>query len=254
MLCGLRAGWGRSRAAAGPGRALCEASSGGCSSSGRAPGGEPELEAAAAAGGETLAGWDEAGGGLLWGQIASRGGCCCCGEEAAAEGDGVSGDWGSAAGPRMAAPPPPGYPLSDPGSNSERSADSPLPSDGGGCSAGPSRAAPSDSPEWGEERFRVDRKKLEAMLQGEPGRRGRRRGGRLGALSPRGGGDADGGKGAGVAARQEEGTGGPAGEPWVARLFGSTGTPESPNFPFPSLPLPRDRRRKAGTFGVCMCV
>uniref|UniRef100_A0A670ZSH5 BicC family RNA binding protein 1 n=1 Tax=Pseudonaja textilis TaxID=8673 RepID=A0A670ZSH5_PSETE len=66
---------------------------------------------------------------------------------------------------------PPGYPLSDPGSNSERSADSPLPSDGGGggggggcCSAGPSRAAP-DSPEWGEERFRVDRKKLEAMLQ-----------------------------------------------------------------------------------------
>ncbi|XP_069467327.1 protein bicaudal C homolog 1 isoform X2 [Ambystoma mexicanum] len=50
---------------------------------------------------------------------------------------------------------------SDPGSNSERSADSPLP-----CSeddlSGPH--SPPD-PEWSEERFRVDRKKLEAMLQ-----------------------------------------------------------------------------------------
>ncbi|XP_070608169.1 protein bicaudal C homolog 1 [Erythrolamprus reginae] len=186
MLCGLRAGWGRSRAA-GPDRALCEASSScNCTS-----GGEPELELeAAAAGGvgvgarEALAGWAEAGGGLLWGQIASRGGgscCCCCGEEAeraaaaaAAEGDGAGVSATSAAGEwaaRMAAPPP-GYPLSDPGSNSERSADSPLPSDGGGSSAGPSRAGP-DSPEWGEERFRVDRKKLEAMLQAAAEGKGR---------------------------------------------------------------------------------
>ncbi|KAJ7426573.1 Protein bicaudal C 1 [Willisornis vidua] len=53
-------------------------------------------------------------------------------------------------------------PLSDPGSNSERSADSPLPGSEED-SAGPPRAL--HSPEWGEERFRVDRKKLEAMLQ-----------------------------------------------------------------------------------------
>ncbi|XP_034993397.1 protein bicaudal C homolog 1 [Zootoca vivipara] len=186
MLCGLRAGWGRSRAAAGPGQALCKAN--GCSSSSkkdsRTLGGEPELEAeeagAAAAGGtsEALAGWDEAGGGRLWGQIASRGGgvrrgdddgCCycCCGQEAegggaaaASASSAASAEWGAG----MAAPPH-GYPLSDPGSNSERSADSPLPDDDGGSSAaGPARA-PSASPEWGEERFRVDRKKLEAMLQ-----------------------------------------------------------------------------------------
>ncbi|KAL4640996.1 hypothetical protein GN956_G11315 [Arapaima gigas] len=49
---------------------------------------------------------------------------------------------------------------SDPGSNSERSADSPAPgSEDDSC--GPS--TPSD-PEWTEERFRVDRKKLEVML------------------------------------------------------------------------------------------
>uniref|UniRef100_A0A6J0UBB8 Protein bicaudal C homolog 1 n=1 Tax=Pogona vitticeps TaxID=103695 RepID=A0A6J0UBB8_9SAUR len=222
MLYGLRAGWGRSRAAAGPGQALCKAS-GGCSNSSSsnshnkssgALGGEPELEAKADAGGttEALAGWDEARGGRLWGQIASRGaavaaaggngrrgddGCCycCCGGEAAAagaEGDGAVvaaaapssssvGDWNAGqfgggaaaaatAGGGMAAPQ--GYPLSDPGSNSERSADSPLQDDdgsgsgGGGCSssAGAARAH-SASPEWGEERFRVDRKKLEAMLQ-----------------------------------------------------------------------------------------
>ncbi|XP_053167832.1 protein bicaudal C homolog 1 [Hemicordylus capensis] len=188
MLYGLRAGWGRSRAAAGPGQALCERSGSGCSNS-RALGGEPELEAEAGAGGapaEALAGWDEAGGGRLWGQIASRGGgggegrgdggCCycCCGEEAA-EGNGAvvaaaaAGEWGSGqlgggatAGGGMAAPQ--GYPLSDPGSNSERSADSPLPDDDCSSSAGPARAH-SASPEWGEERFRVDRKKLEAMLQ-----------------------------------------------------------------------------------------
>ncbi|KAJ7395581.1 bicaudal C-like protein 1 [Pitangus sulphuratus] len=53
-------------------------------------------------------------------------------------------------------------PLSDPGSNSERSADSPAPGSEED-SAGPPRAL--HSPEWGEERFRVDRKKLEAMLQ-----------------------------------------------------------------------------------------
>uniref|UniRef100_A0ACB8F8X1 Uncharacterized protein n=1 Tax=Sphaerodactylus townsendi TaxID=933632 RepID=A0ACB8F8X1_9SAUR len=136
LLCGLRAGWGRSRAAAGPGQALCKA---GCKRSRAAGGGEqPE------------AGWDEAGGGggggRLWGQVASRGGCSCGAEEA----EGGAG---------MAAP------LSDPGSNSERSADSPLlPDDDDAASAGPARSA---SPEWGEERFRVDRKKLEAMLQAE---------------------------------------------------------------------------------------
>ncbi|KAE8590005.1 hypothetical protein XENTR_v10017900 [Xenopus tropicalis] len=50
---------------------------------------------------------------------------------------------------------------SDPGSNSERSADSPLP---GSEDDSPGSAVPHD-PEWGEERFRVDRKKLETMLQ-----------------------------------------------------------------------------------------
>uniref|UniRef100_A0A671RLP8 Protein bicaudal C homolog 1-like n=1 Tax=Sinocyclocheilus anshuiensis TaxID=1608454 RepID=A0A671RLP8_9TELE len=49
---------------------------------------------------------------------------------------------------------------SDPGSNSERSADSPLPVSEDD-SSGPT--APPD-PEWTEERFRVDRKKLEIML------------------------------------------------------------------------------------------
>ncbi|KAJ1144616.1 hypothetical protein NDU88_010913 [Pleurodeles waltl] len=52
---------------------------------------------------------------------------------------------------------------SDPGSNSERSADSPLPGSEDDLS-GPH--SPPD-PEWTEERFRVDRKKLEAMLQGK---------------------------------------------------------------------------------------
>ncbi|XP_039627497.1 protein bicaudal C homolog 1 [Polypterus senegalus] len=51
-------------------------------------------------------------------------------------------------------------PHSDPGSNSERSTDSPLPGSEDD-SAGP--AVPLD-PEWTEERFRVDRKKLEVML------------------------------------------------------------------------------------------
>ncbi|XP_023686557.1 protein bicaudal C homolog 1 isoform X1 [Paramormyrops kingsleyae] len=49
---------------------------------------------------------------------------------------------------------------SDPGSNSERSTDSPLPVSEDD-SSGPK--APCD-PEWTEERFRVDRKKLEVML------------------------------------------------------------------------------------------
>lgn len=51
---------------------------------------------------------------------------------------------------------------SDPGSNSERSTDSPLPvseDDTGGPPVPP-------DPEWTEERFRVDRKKLEIMLLG----------------------------------------------------------------------------------------
>ncbi|KAL4640104.1 hypothetical protein GN956_G12595 [Arapaima gigas] len=51
---------------------------------------------------------------------------------------------------------------SDPGSNSERSADSPLPASEDDCGGVP---AVSD-PEWTEERFRVDRKKLELMLLG----------------------------------------------------------------------------------------
>ncbi|KAJ8365660.1 hypothetical protein SKAU_G00144910 [Synaphobranchus kaupii] len=49
---------------------------------------------------------------------------------------------------------------SDPGSNSERSTDSPLPVSEDDSSGPP---APPD-PEWTEERFRVDRKKLEVML------------------------------------------------------------------------------------------
>ncbi|KAK1905342.1 Protein bicaudal C like 1-B [Dissostichus eleginoides] len=49
---------------------------------------------------------------------------------------------------------------SDQGSNSERSADSPLP----GSEEDLSGLHPLPDPEWTEERFRVDRKKLEAML------------------------------------------------------------------------------------------
>ncbi|XP_036402787.1 protein bicaudal C homolog 1-A-like [Megalops cyprinoides] len=49
---------------------------------------------------------------------------------------------------------------SDPGSNSERSTDSPVPVSEDDSSGPP---APLD-PEWTEERFRVDRKKLEVML------------------------------------------------------------------------------------------
>lgn len=171
MLCGLRAGWGRRRAAdaaAGPGT--------------RTVGGEPEAEAGAGggAGAGTLAGgggWDEPGG-RLWGQIASRG-------EAA--------EWGSERrrgppGSAMAAQCDPlsGYlqqPLSDPGSNSERSTDSPVPGSEED-SAGPPR--PLHSPEWGEERFRVDRKKLEAMLQGEGGERRRQSPGGAGQRTGRG--------------------------------------------------------------------
>lgn len=64
----------------------------------------------------------------------------------------------------MAAQGEPGYlaAQSDPGSNSERSTDSPPPGSEDDLVAG----APLHSPEWSEERFRVDRKKLEAMLQG----------------------------------------------------------------------------------------
>lgn len=64
----------------------------------------------------------------------------------------------------MAAQGEPGYlaAQSDPGSNSERSTDSPMPGSEDDLVAG----APLHSPEWSEERFRVDRKKLEAMLQG----------------------------------------------------------------------------------------
>lgn len=156
MLCGLRAGWGRRRAAdaAGPGP--------------RSLGGEPRA-GAGGAGARCGGGWD-APAGRLWGQIASRG-------EAA--------EWGPARrlpGSAMAAQRDPlsGYlpqPLSDPGSNSERSADSPAPGSEED-SAGPPR--PLHSPEWGEERFRVDRKKLEAMLQGEGGSGGGARGARGG--------------------------------------------------------------------------
>lgn len=66
--------------------------------------------------------------------------------------------------PTMAAQGEPSYlaAQSDPGSNSERSTDSPMPGSEDDLVAG----APLHSPEWSEERFRVDRKKLEAMLQG----------------------------------------------------------------------------------------
>lgn len=66
--------------------------------------------------------------------------------------------------PTMAAQSEPGYLAahSDPGSNSERSTDSPMPGSEDDLVAG----APLHSPECSEERFRVDRKKLEAMLQG----------------------------------------------------------------------------------------
>lgn len=160
MLCGLRAGWGRRRAAdAGPGP--------------RALGREPEAEAGGGAGTLAGGGWDETGG-RLWGQIASRG------EAAEWDSERRRGPPGSA----MAAQCDPlsGYlqqPLSDPGSNSERSTDSPVPGSEED-SAGPPR--PLHSPEWGEERFRVDRKKLEAMLQGKGGER--RRGG-AGRRQPR---------------------------------------------------------------------
>lgn len=57
-----------------------------------------------------------------------------------------------------------GYlPQSDHGSNSERSADSPLP----GSEEDLSGPQPLPDPEWTEERFRVDRKKLEIMLLGK---------------------------------------------------------------------------------------
>ncbi|XP_058255552.1 protein bicaudal C homolog 1-B isoform X2 [Hemibagrus wyckioides] len=55
---------------------------------------------------------------------------------------------------------------SDPGSNSERSADSPLPaseSDSSGHVSPP-------NPDWTEERFRVDRKRLETLLLASEGR------------------------------------------------------------------------------------
>lgn len=53
---------------------------------------------------------------------------------------------------------------SDQGSNSERSTDSPLPGSEEDLS-GPHQLP---DPEWTEERFRVDRKKLEFMLLGIP--------------------------------------------------------------------------------------
>lgn len=52
---------------------------------------------------------------------------------------------------------------SDHGSNSERSTDSPLP----GSEEDLSGLQPLPDPEWTEERFRVDRKKLEIMLLGK---------------------------------------------------------------------------------------
>ncbi|KAM8860190.1 protein bicaudal C homolog 1-B isoform 2-T2 [Spinachia spinachia] len=55
---------------------------------------------------------------------------------------------------------------SDQGSNSERSADSPLP----GSEEDLSGLQPPPDPEWTEERFRVDRKKLEVMLLASEGR------------------------------------------------------------------------------------
>lgn len=52
---------------------------------------------------------------------------------------------------------------SDHGSNSERSTDSPQP----GSEEDLSGPQPPPDPEWTEERFRVDRKKLEIMLLGK---------------------------------------------------------------------------------------
>ncbi|XP_035307103.1 protein bicaudal C homolog 1 isoform X5 [Cricetulus griseus] len=71
----------------------------------------------------------------------------------------------------MAAQGEPGYlaAQSDPGSNSERSTDSPV----AGSEDDLVAAAPLHSPEWSEERFRVDRKKLEAMLQAAAEGKGR---------------------------------------------------------------------------------
>ncbi|XP_065377154.1 protein bicaudal C homolog 1 isoform X5 [Macaca fascicularis] len=71
----------------------------------------------------------------------------------------------------MAAQGEPGYlaAQSDPGSNSERSTDSPMPGSEDDLVAG----ATLHSPEWSEERFRVDRKKLEAMLQAAAEGKGR---------------------------------------------------------------------------------
>ncbi|MEQ2167777.1 Protein bicaudal C 1-A [Goodea atripinnis] len=57
---------------------------------------------------------------------------------------------------------------SDQGSNSERSTDSPLP----GSEEDLSGPHPLPDPEWTEERFRVDRKKLEIMLLGKQLRQG----------------------------------------------------------------------------------
>lgn len=56
---------------------------------------------------------------------------------------------------------------SDHGSNSERSTDSPLP----GSEEDLSGPQPLPDPEWTEERFRVDRKKLEIMLLGKKQRK-----------------------------------------------------------------------------------
>ncbi|XP_021029643.1 protein bicaudal C homolog 1 isoform X2 [Mus caroli] len=73
----------------------------------------------------------------------------------------------------MASQSEPGYlaaAQSDPGSNSERSTDSPV----AGSEDDLVAAAPLlHSPEWSEERFRVDRKKLEAMLQAAAEGKGR---------------------------------------------------------------------------------
>lgn len=57
---------------------------------------------------------------------------------------------------------------SDHGSNSERSTDSPLP----GSEEDLSGPQPLPDPEWTEERFRVDRKKLEIMLLGKDKEKG----------------------------------------------------------------------------------
>ncbi|XP_048464687.1 protein bicaudal C homolog 1-A isoform X2 [Rhincodon typus] len=67
----------------------------------------------------------------------------------------------SLAGYLLQAQPLPEPGATDPGSNSERSTDSPL-----AASEDDSQTLPhSTDPDWLEERFRVDRKKLEAMLQ-----------------------------------------------------------------------------------------